>query len=162
MILNERICQLTVHKVLKASMERLALRWNDSKIRDIQRSRVSCQMDWFTEAVPGSGEILGRGSGCGMVFNEESARSRSSSLAIRSMRSLFSSFLTTLLGFRYAFSDHQSIPISLAFSTEQTSRRICMVKSSISTSFTLISPAMTSPLSRIRSRTSAKVEDSTP
>src|SRR3990167_4309600 len=54
---------------------------------------------------------------------------------------------------------HQSIPISFAFSTEAITRRICMVRSSMSTSLILISPAMTSPLSRTRSNTSASVAE---
>src|SRR3990167_7087922 len=53
----------------------------------------------------------------------------------------------------------KSSPISFAFSTEQITRRICMVRSSMSTSLILISPAMTSPLSRIRSNTSASVSE---
>src|SRR3990170_719420 len=54
---------------------------------------------------------------------------------------------------------HQSSPISFAFSTEQITRRIWMVRSSMSTSLILISPAMTSPLSRTRSNTSASVAE---
>src|ERR1035441_2399664 len=53
---------------------------------------------------------------------------------------------------------HQSMPISLALSTEQITRRICMESNSMSTSLILISPAITTPLSSTRSRTSLRVE----
>ena len=49
---------------------------------------------------------------------------------------------------------HQSRPISCALSSEHTSSRIRMVRSSTSASDTLMSPAITSPLSSTRSSTS--------
>src|SRR3954463_150078 len=49
---------------------------------------------------------------------------------------------------------HQSSPISWALSREQTNRRMRIVSSSTSASETLMSPAITSPLSSTRSRTS--------
>src|SRR5262249_42922562 len=54
---------------------------------------------------------------------------------------------------------HQSMPISLARSTDATSSRIWMVSSSMSSRFTLMSPTTTMPLSRIRSRRSARLAD---
>jgi len=51
---------------------------------------------------------------------------------------------------------HQFRPISSALSTEQISRRILMVKSSTFAKAMLISPAMTSPLSRTRSKMSIR------
>jgi hypothetical protein len=54
---------------------------------------------------------------------------------------------------------HQSIPISCALSSEQTSSRIWMVSSSTSASWIRMSPAIMSPLSSIRSSTSTSPWD---
>src|SRR4051794_13639896 len=51
---------------------------------------------------------------------------------------------------------HQSIPISAALSTDTIKRRILIVNSSMSSRFTLMSPAMMIPLSSTRSRMSAR------
>jgi hypothetical protein len=51
---------------------------------------------------------------------------------------------------------HQFIPICSALSTEHTNKRIRMVSNSTFASETRMSPAMTSPLSRIRSRMSMR------
>ena len=51
---------------------------------------------------------------------------------------------------------HQSSPICSALSIEQTSSRMRMVSSSTSARETRMSPAMTRPLSRTRSRTSTR------
>ena len=52
---------------------------------------------------------------------------------------------------------HQSMPISFALSIEQMTSRSWIVSSSMSSSFTFTSPAMTTPLSSTRSSRSATV-----
>ena len=57
---------------------------------------------------------------------------------------------------RFGSCFHQFNPICSALSTEQTKRRILIVSNSTFASAMLISPAMTKPLSRTRSRMSIR------
>jgi len=66
----------------------------------------------------------------------------------------FSSSNLFALDERYESVSHQFMPISWALSTEAISSRILMVKSSTSANLIWISPAMTMPLSKTRSRSS--------
>src|SRR4051812_8018642 len=78
-----------------------------------------------------------------------------SSRSILLRRSSFSRSSSAALLDRNGSEAHQSMPISFAVSADAMSRRTFNVNSSMSSTLTTTSPAMTTPLSRTRSRMSA-------